>query len=217
MKPPARASAVKPTASSNKTAAAIERQQNTFKAQAKRIAALERQNTELRRQVEASKVPVYDEDYNVVGSAMPTELPAAKRARTAARRAGGNSSSALRALADTVKVKEEQRDRIEHLDMLVSPLTLQGQEGKTLLKDAKNALLDAGVPSRLKPDRYVPWYYGEASYTSQEKIPWNVEAKRALTPAEGVAWLASERDGLAQQQGELRSRLEAAAAALEAG
>ena len=100
-----------------------------------------------------------------------------------------------------MKVKEEQRDRIEHLDMLVSPLTLQGQEGKTLLKDAKNALLDAGVPSRLKPDRYVPWYYGEASYTSQEEIPWHVEAKRALTPAEGVAWLASERDGLAQQQG----------------
>ena len=93
--------------------------------------------------------------------------------------------------------------------MLVSPLTLQGREGKTLLKDAKNALLDAGVPSRLKPDRYVPWYYGEASYANQEEIPWNVEAKRALTPAEGVAWLASERDRLAQQQGELRSQLEA--------
>ena len=101
--------------------------------------------------------------------------------------------------------------------MLVHPLTQQGQEGKTLLKDAKNALLDAGVPSRLKPDRHVPWYYGEASYTSQEKIPWNVEAKRALTPAEGVAWLASERDGLAQQQGELRSQLEAVEGALEAG
>ena len=93
--------------------------------------------------------------------------------------------------------------------MLVSPLTQQGQEGKTLLKDAKNALLDAGVPSRLKPDRYGPWDYGERSSASQEEIPWNVEAKRALTPAEGVAWLASERDGLAQQQGELRSQLEA--------
>ena len=161
-------------------------------------------------------MPVYDEDDNVVGAAMPTELPAAKRARTAPGE-GNTSSSALRALADTVKVKEEQRDRIEHLDMLVSPLTLQGQEGKTLLKDAKNALLDAGVPSRLKPDRYVPWYYGERSYASQEEIPWNVEAKRALTPAEGVAWLASERDGLAQQQGELRSQLEAVEGALEAG
>ena len=191
------------------------RQQNTFNAQAERIVALQRQNTELRRQVEASKVPVYDEDDNVVGSAMPTELPAAKRARTATGEAEGNTtSSALRALADTAKVKEEQRDRIEHLDMLVHPLTQQGQEGKTLLKDAKNALLDAGVPSRLKPDRYVPWYYGERSYASQEEIPWNVEAKRALTPAEGVAWLASERDGLAQQQGELRSQLEAVEGAL---
>ena len=44
-----------------------------------------------------------------------------------------------------------------------------------------------------------------------------MEAKRALTPAEGVTWLASERDGLAQQQGELRSRLEAVEGALEAG
>ena len=163
-------------------------------------------------------MPVYDEDNNVVGAAMPTELPVAKRARTATGTGEGNTSSALRALADTAKVKEEQRDRIEHLDMLVHPLTQQGQEGKTLLKDAKNALLDAGVPSRLKPDRYVPWYYGERSYASQEEIPWNVEAKRALTPAEGVAWLASERDGLAQQQGELRSQREAAeGAALEAG
>ena len=168
-------------------------------------------------------MPVYDEDYNVVGSAMPTELPAVKRTRTATGE-GKTSSSTLRALADTVKVKEEQRDRIEHPDMLVHPLTQQGQEGKTLLKDAKNALLDAGVPSRLKPDRYVPWYYGERSYASQEEIPWDVEAKRALTPAEGVAWLASERDGLAQQNGELKqlnselkSQLKAAEAALEAG
>ena len=57
----------------------------------------------------------------------------------------------------------------------------------------------------------------ERSYASQEEIPWNVEAKRALTPAEGVAWLAGERDGLAQQQGELRSQLEAAEGAFKAG
>ena len=37
----------------------------------------------------------------------------------------------------------------------------------------------------------VRWYYGESSYASQEEIPWNVEAKRALTPAEGVGGEAS--------------------------
>ena len=67
----------------------------------------------------------------------------------------------------------------------------------------------------LPPTRPCQWE--ERSYASQEdssEIPWNVEAKRALTPAEGVVWLASERDGLAQQQDELRPQLEAVEGAL---
>ena len=179
----------------------VENRDQLVKAQA-RILELEQRVAELTRQVET---PVYDENNNVVDLVVPAE-PAAKRSRT--------SGSALGELARTAKVKEELKEQNDYLDMLVHPLTQQGQQGKALLNDTKNALLAAGVPQKEKPDADVPWYYGEKSYTTRELIPWDTEKKRAATPAEGVAWLASERDRAtderdryARQNRELRSSL----------
>ena len=66
------------------------------------------------------------------------------------------------------------------------------------LMDTQRELLDAGVPKRQKsdksPDAQIPFYYSVGgSADGQGMVPWNKECGRAMTPAEGVAWLAEER------------------------
>ena len=65
------------------------------------------------------------------------------------------------------------------------------------LMDTQRELLDAGVPKRQKSDKdpAVPFYYSVGgSADGQGVVPWNEECRRAMTPAEGVAWLAEERE-----------------------
>ena len=65
---------------------------------------------------------------------------------------------------------------------------------KTLLLEAKAAfLLEAGVPTRQETGKDVLYRYGEHSWSRAEEVPWNMEEKRAMTPAEGIEWLAVEK------------------------
>jgi len=93
-----------------------------------------------------------------------------------------------------VKERERTLAHAEMLDSMVLPLEKMRHEMKALLLASQSAMLDAGVPSRLKPDKDIPYWYGEHSWTKSDETPWNVEEKRAMTPGEGVAWLSGELD-----------------------
>jgi hypothetical protein len=96
-------------------------------------------------------------------------------------------------VARIVRERDAALARSEMLDSIVLPLETMRSEMKTLLVDAKDALLDAGVPKRQKLDKDVPYWYGQhSSWSGAVEVPWNVEAKRAMTPKEGIVWLSSE-------------------------
>jgi hypothetical protein len=79
----------------------------------------------------------------------------------------------------------------ELLDSMVPTLETMRSEMKNMMLASKAALLEVGVPKKQKNDKDIPYWYGECSWASAADIPWNVDAKRAMTPAEGINWLAS--------------------------
>jgi len=62
---------------------------------------------------------------------------------------------------------------------------------RALLIDSREALIEAGVPRRYKPGKSLPFWYGEINGADVVEIPWNSENKQAMTPAEGICWLAN--------------------------
>ena len=85
----------------------------------------------------------------------------------------------------------------EMLNGMVMPLEQMRRELKQAVLDTQWALLAAGCPKKLKSDRdkNVPSYYSVGgSADGRGEVPWNVAEKRAMTPAEGVEWLANERE-----------------------
>ena len=55
-------------------------------------------------------------------------------------------------------------------------------------------LLETDVPQRLKNEEDIPSFYGCDSWRNQGQIPWHVEEKRAMTPAEAIAWLGERAE-----------------------
>ena len=70
-------------------------------------------------------------------------------------------------------------------------LTAQKSELQKLVSEAARALIDADVPTHECPDNETPFYYMLESHRDDGKqtVPWNPEAGRAMTLAEGIAWL----------------------------
>lgn len=50
----------------------------------------------------------------------------------------------------------------------------------------------------------MPYFYGRDSWRREAVLPWNAEERRALTPAEGIDWLAAARDDALGQAAALR-------------
>ena len=90
------------------------------------------------------------------------------------------------------KEKEDVESRVEMLDMIVSPLEVQRREMKELLLAAKNALMEAGVPTKQKSDKDIPQFYACNSWQGQANVPWNDAEKRVMRPSEGIEWLAAQ-------------------------
>ena len=76
---------------------------------------------------------------------------------------------------------------------------------KAEMVKAKKAMIEAGLPSKLKSDNETPNYYLADSWRSKSDCPWNVDAKRAMTPAEGIAHLSAELVQVKAQLSEARS------------
>ena len=76
-------------------------------------------------------------------------------------------------------------------------LHTQKSELQRLVSDAANALLDsdADVPTKEVDDDATPFYYMLESHRDggKQTVPWNVEAGRPMTLAEGIAWIQNNR------------------------
>ena len=106
--------------------------------------------------------------------------------------------STLRELHDkettsrVAQVKKERNDhesRGELLDSMVTPLESQRRELQEIVGTAAKALLSAGVPTHVLPDADTPFYYARNSWDTEQRVPWNAEADRPLSLAEGIAWV----------------------------
>ncbi len=119
-----------------------------------------------------------------------------------ARRATGRAAAVARAVAAAAalaeaaravaKVKKERNDhasRGELLDSMVTPLESQRRELQDMVSAAAEALMERGVPTRMLADDAAPFYYSQNSWEAEQEIPWNVEADRPMSLAEGIAWV----------------------------
>ena len=93
-----------------------------------------------------------------------------------------------------VAVKREvvdERARADDQGTNAMYLTAQKSELQQLVSDAARALIEADVPTHECPDDATPFYYMLESHRDDGKqtVPWNAEAGRAMTLAEGIAWL----------------------------
>lgn len=74
---------------------------------------------------------------------------------------------------------------------------------KTLVLETKEALLASSAATSLPLKRLngkdLPAFYRpvavDAASAATESVPWNKDARRAMTPAEGVGWLVAELEG----------------------
>jgi len=90
-----------------------------------------------------------------------------------------------------------ERDRADEQGTNAMYLHTQKSELQRLVSDAANALLDsdAEVPTKEVDDDATPFYYMLESHRDDGKqtVLWNVEADRAMTLAEGIAWIQNNR------------------------
>ena len=90
------------------------------------------------------------------------------------------------------KIKKERDDhesRGELLDSMVSPLERQRRELQEIVSAAAEALMERDVPTRMLADDAAPFYYSQNSWEAEQEIPWNAEADRPMSLAEGIAWV----------------------------
>ena len=90
----------------------------------------------------------------------------------------------------------QQTCRVELLDSMVHPLESMRRDLKQVALDVKGALLEAGVPTKLKRSYDTPFFYEANSWEALGDVPWLEAERRAMTPAEGVAWLVQQREDL---------------------
>ena len=100
--------------------------------------------------------------------------------------------------------RDEAKDSEEMATMMVGPLEQMRREMKTVLLATRSAMLEAGLPSKQKTDAHVPTYFQTNSWTSRQQTPWNDAAKRAMTPAEGIQWLATKNAQLEAENKQLK-------------
>ena len=97
-----------------------------------------------------------------------------------------------------VAVKREvvdERARADDQGTNAMYLTAQKSEIQQLVSDAVNALIEADVPTHECPDDDTPFYYMLESHRDDGKqtVPWNPEAGRAMSLAEGIEWARTNR------------------------
>ena len=94
-----------------------------------------------------------------------------------------------RSIAKVKKERDAHESRGELLDSMVTPLESQRRELQEMVSAAAEALMERDVPTRMLADDAAPFYYSQNSWEAEQEIPWNAEADRPMSLAEGIAWL----------------------------
>ena len=130
------------------------------------------------------------------GKNMANMLAGKQRALASKKRALQERDEALKQATKRVARVEKERDDHESerelLDSMVLPLEEQRRQLQEIVGAAAKALINRGVPTRVLPDADTPFYYARNSWDTEQRVPWNVEADRPMSLAEGIAWLIDE-------------------------
>ena len=94
-----------------------------------------------------------------------------------------------RRVAQVKKERDDHESRGELLDSMVTPLESQRRELQEMVSAAAEALMERDVPTRMLADDAAPFYYSQNSWEAEQEIPWNAEADRPMSLAEGIAWV----------------------------
>ena len=94
-----------------------------------------------------------------------------------------------RRVAKVKKERDDHESRGELLDSMVTPLESQRRELQEMVSAAAEALMERDVPTRMLADDAAPFYYAQNSWEAEQEIPWNAEADRPMSLAEGIAWV----------------------------
>lgn len=106
--------------------------------------------------------------------------------------------SKLRKLHDketTERVAQVKRERDDHesrgelLDSMVTPLEAQRRQLQEMVSAAAEALMERHVPTRMLGDAATPFYYSQNAWEDEQEVPWNAEADRPMSLAEGIVWV----------------------------
>ena len=92
-------------------------------------------------------------------------------------------------VAKVTKERDDHESRGELLDSMVTPLESQRRELQEMVSAAAEALMERDVPTRMLADDAAPFYYSQNSWEAEQEIPWNAEADRPMSLAEGIAWV----------------------------
>ena len=92
-------------------------------------------------------------------------------------------------LVEVKKERDDHESRGELLDSMVTPLESQRRELQEMVSAAAEALMERDVPTRMLADDAAPFYYSQNSWEAEQEIPWNAEADRPMSLAEGIAWV----------------------------
>ena len=92
-------------------------------------------------------------------------------------------------VAKVTKERDDHESRGELLDSMVTPLESQRRELQQMVSAAAEALMERDVPTRMLADDAAPFYYSQNSWEAEQEIPWNAEADRPMSLAEGIAWV----------------------------
>lgn len=106
--------------------------------------------------------------------------------------------SKLRKLHDketTERVAQVKRERDDHesrgelIDSMVTPLEAQRRQLQEMVSAAAEALMERHVPTRMLGDAATPFYYSQNAWEDEQEVPWNAEADRPMSLAEGIVWV----------------------------
>ena len=95
----------------------------------------------------------------------------------------------MRQVAQVKKERDDHASRGELLDSMVTPLEAQRQQLQEMVSAATEALMERDVPTRMLADDACPFYYARDSWDEEQEVPWNAEAGRPMSLAEGIAWV----------------------------
>ena len=146
----------------------------------KQVESLEAENAKLKRRLARYEGKVLDltaEDSDEEAPPPPSELRELHDKET------------KRRAAQVKKERDDHESRGELLDSMVTPLESQRRELQEMVSAAAEALMERDVPTRMLADDAAPFYYSQNSWEAEQEIPWNAEADRPMSLAEGIAWV----------------------------